>query len=276
MCRKSPYPRCSDHAVKTLRKVMEEHEVNPSQLTHQSLQTARKDYLLSPAGIKMLRKQGKEELASKCAKQRKTLNADASRFLKYSTDVETVHPQWHGDVNLRPNLSSPAVEKAYVLAVSAHAGIRRRSGEPYINHPLRTAKHLENMGYNEEVVAVALLHDAVEDSSLTIEDLRTHGFNERIVSGVDSVTKRLGETYSEAIARACSHPIGRLVKLSDNLDNSSAEQLKPFTEEKKAKQIRKYEPARKTLILAIHRGNRLKDYLNPSAGFVGREYSLKG
>lgn len=154
--------------------------------------------------------------------------------------------KWTGDVKLS-SMSSPKVAKALLFAYKAHEGVERKSGEPYVNHPLRVAKRLQDAGFDSNVICVAILHDAVEDSDLTLDDLREAGFNEMIVSGVDSVTKRDGEEYMDAVARASAHPIGRLVKLSDNLDNSSPEQLAPFNEERKLRAIRKYTPAKKML-----------------------------
>lgn len=166
--------------------------------------------------------------------------------------IEKHGAEFTGDVNgIGLLINSPLIAKSYALAVQAHAGTKRVSGEVYLNHPLRVARKLQEAGFNDEVIAVALLHDAVEDSNLTLGGLRKHGFSERIISGVDSVTKRPGEDYKDAILRASKHPIGRLVKLSDNLDNSSDEQLAPFSEERQAKQRRKYIPARAVILRSI-------------------------
>jgi hypothetical protein len=165
--------------------------------------------------------------------------------------VDGMDPLWRGDEKTRPDISNPMVAKAYVLAVNAHAEVMRKNGEPYINHPLRTAKRIQTAGYEPEAVAIALLHDAVEDSDLELSDLRAMGFCPRVISGVDAVTKRNGEPYPDAVRRASLHPDARFVKLSDNLDNSSPEQLACFTEEKRQKQQRKYAPARHVLMHAI-------------------------
>lgn len=166
--------------------------------------------------------------------------------------IENQGSEWLGDVEgIGLKINSPLIAKSYALAVKYHAGVKRKSGEPYVNHPLRVAQRLQEAGYNSEVVSVALLHDTVEDSELTLGQLRKLGYSERVISGVDSVTKRAGETYPMAIDRARRHPLGRLAKLSDNFDNSSEEQLAPFSEEKRAIQRAKYEPARKQLIFEI-------------------------
>lgn len=179
--------------------------------------------------------------------------------------------RWLGEVKL--NLSHPLVAKAFAIAVRAHKGTNRINGEAYINHPLRVAERLQNNGFNEEVIMVALLHDAVEDSDLTLGDLRRLGFNERVVSGVDSVTKRGGEAYPDAVARASQHPIGRLVKLSDNLDNSSAAQINPLSPERQAKAIGKYTPARVYILKSLADAP-AETLFDPSQGFHG-EYKIR-
>lgn len=172
--------------------------------------------------------------------------------------LDDIAPVWKGDEKTRPDLRNPMVGKAFVVAVNAHAGVYRKNGEPYINHPLRTAKRIQDANFEPEAVAIALLHDSVEDSALDLSDLRAMGFSPRIVSGVDSVTKRTGEAYPETVNRACQHPDGSLVKLSDNLDNSSREQLMCFPEEKRQKQLKKYAPAMLTLVEQITGGVHLE------------------
>lgn len=175
--------------------------------------------------------------------------------------AESHGTEWYGDVEgIGLKLSSPLVAKSYALAAKYHAGVKRKSGEVYLNHPLRVAQSLQEAGYNEEVVSIALLHDTVEDTDLTLGQLRKLGYSERVISGVDSVTKRDGEDYTETIQRARRHPLGRVVKLADNFDNSSEEQLAPFNEEKRAKQRAKYRPAREILIYEIR--------MKPSADFI--------
>lgn len=174
--------------------------------------------------------------------------------------------RWLGELSI--DLSNALVAKAFAIAVKAHQGTDRINGEPYINHPLRVAKRLQDNGFNEEVVIVAILHDAVEDSDLTLGDLRRFGFNERIVSGVDSVTKRAGEGYPDAVSRASKHPIGRLVKLSDNLDNSSESQIQPLSPERQARAIAKYTPAR-LHILNVIINNPAEELYTEGSGFHG-------
>lgn len=275
MCRAFPLPRCSNHARKQLLQAQALHTENPTAGNELKLEQAQRGFLITPAGIAMLTKQGKHQLATQLQERRQNINADAKRYRKFSASLDSVDSRYQGDEKYRPSLTSPVVRKAYIIACIAHNGVDRKSGEPYINHPLRVAKHLESLGYNDEVVAVALLHDTVEDSDLTLEDLRKHGFSARVVSGVDSVTKREGEKYVDTIQRASQHPIGRVVKLADNLDNSSVEQLKPFSPEKRAKQISKYKQPRLTLIIAIRVAQESLELLIPSLGFTDKSYRLR-
>lgn len=204
--------------------------------------------------------------------------------------IENQGSEWLGDIEgIGFKINSPIIAKTYALAVKYHSGVKRKSGEPYVNHPLRVAQRLQEAGYNNEVICVALLHDTVEDSELTLGRLRKLGYSERVISGVDSVTKRDGESYPMAIDRARRHPLGRLAKLSDNFDNSSEEQLKPFSEEKRAIQRAKYAPARKRLIFEIQsqpseelvlamkefdNGYKIWNKKSPESFFVKLEYGL--
>lgn len=184
--------------------------------------------------------------------RRRDLYAVKTSTIMLDKTLKEQGQEWAGDVKgIGFKINSPLIAKAYAIAVDSHAGVKRKSGEVYLNHPLRVAKKLQELGFNDEVVAVALMHDAVEDSNLTLSQLRRKGFNDRIVTGVDSVTKREGEEYPETIERAKNHPLGRPVKLADNGDNSSEEQLAPFDDARKAKQRAKYTPARITLVLSI-------------------------
>ncbi len=80
------------------------------------------------------------------------------------------------------------VQRAYALAEEAHRGVRRQSGEPYIEHPLAVAKILADMRVDAQGIAAALLHDVVEDTRFTLEDIRGQ-FGPGIAAIVDGVTK---------------------------------------------------------------------------------------
>ncbi len=80
------------------------------------------------------------------------------------------------------------IEKAYRLADDAHQGIKRRSGEPYVCHPLAVARLLVDLGMDSESIAGALLHDVVEDTSTTLDEIKSK-FGEDVAILVDGVTK---------------------------------------------------------------------------------------
>ncbi|MCQ2185003.1 MAG: HD domain-containing protein, partial [Bacteroidales bacterium] len=81
------------------------------------------------------------------------------------------------------------VKKAFDFAMAAHSGVRRRSGEPYILHPIAVARIVvDDIGLGYKSISAALLHDVVEDTEYTIEDIRTH-FGDKIASLVDGLTK---------------------------------------------------------------------------------------
>jgi (p)ppGpp synthase/HD superfamily hydrolase len=108
--------------------------------------------------------------------------------------------------------------RAIAIAATAHADQLDKSGNPYILHPLRVMQRVTEHGLAAQIIAV--LHDVVEDTWVTLDMLRRMGFPEVIVIGVDSVTRREGERYFDYIARAAAHPVGALVKLADLADNS--------------------------------------------------------
>lgn len=87
----------------------------------------------------------------------------------------------------------------------------------------------------------------VEDSDITLDDLRELGYPPEVVSAVDSVTRRLGETYMELIHRAAADPLGRLVKLADNANNSDPARLAKLDPEQAAWFREKYAKARAVL-----------------------------
>jgi GTP diphosphokinase / guanosine-3',5'-bis(diphosphate) 3'-diphosphatase len=109
----------------------------------------------------------------------------------------------------------PSLERAIAIAAHAHAGQIDKAGQPYILHPLRVMLRLVT---DEERIA-AVLHDVVEDTSVTLDDLRAEGFSEPVLVAVEALTKRHGETRLQAAARAAAHPLARVVKLADNAEN---------------------------------------------------------
>lgn len=136
------------------------------------------------------------------------------------------------------------LDHAIKIAVDAHAGQLDRAGKPYILHPLRVM--LAATTQDERIVGV--LHDVVEDSSWTLDDLRLEGLTVVQVSALDAVTRREGEDYTAFIARAAIDPLGRAVKILDLMDNSSRSRIaEPSTKDQE--RFEKYQRALERLTL---------------------------
>lgn len=143
---------------------------------------------------------------------------------------------------------NPAISEADTLAERAHFGQVDKAGNPYIDHPRAVAKILADKGLGDNAVMAGLLHDVVEDTDVTLDDLREAGYPEEVVRAVDSVTRRADETYMDLIRRAAADPLGRLVKLADNENNSDPARLALLDEEQRAWFTRKYAKARVALL----------------------------
>jgi (p)ppGpp synthase/HD superfamily hydrolase len=107
------------------------------------------------------------------------------------------------------------IERAVEIAARAHAGQVDKAGVPYLFHPLRL---MLSVSTPEERMA-AVLHDVVEDTPVTLDDLRAERFPVQVIEAIQALTKLPGETRLEAARRAAQHPIARVVKLADVKDN---------------------------------------------------------
>ncbi|GAA0493741.1 hypothetical protein Ade02nite_21200 [Paractinoplanes deccanensis] len=143
---------------------------------------------------------------------------------------------------------TPTVADADAFAEVAHFGQVDKAGLPYINHPRTVAEILAAKGYGDNAVMAGLLHDVVEDTDVTLDDLRALGYPEEVVRAVDSVTRRKGESYMDLIRRAAADPIGRVVKLADVTTNGDPERLALLTAEEREWFTYKYAKARKVLL----------------------------
>ena len=135
-----------------------------------------------------------------------------------------------------------SIEKAIAIAVEAHKGQEDKAGDPYILHPLRVMFRMET---REEMV-VAVLHDVLEDTPITPDQLKEMGFSETLLEALDSVTKRAGETYEDFVRRAALHPIGKKIKLADLRDNMDLSRLERITD-KDLERLKKYHNALKII-----------------------------
>jgi (p)ppGpp synthase/HD superfamily hydrolase len=134
------------------------------------------------------------------------------------------------------------LNKAIKIASDAHEGQTDKAGKPYILHPLRLLLKFTNI---DEMI-VAVLHDVVEDSELTLEDLKINGFEDSVVNAVDCLTKRSGEEYSEFIKRVLLNELARKIKIEDIKDNLDLSRLSKI-ETNDLERISKYHNALKVL-----------------------------
>jgi len=107
------------------------------------------------------------------------------------------------------------LERALEIAAAAHAGQQDKAGQPYILHPIRVMLNVNTL--DERIAAV--LHDTVEDTPITFDDLADAGFSSDIINAVQALTKMDGETRIDAAKRAVQNKIARQVKLADVADN---------------------------------------------------------
>ncbi|HRI07881.1 MAG TPA: RelA/SpoT family protein, partial [Nannocystaceae bacterium] len=128
-----------------------------------------------------------------------------------------------------PAADTAVIERAFELACKAHAGQLRRSGEPYLIHPIRVSETIARLGLDTCSVAAGLLHDSVEDSELTVFDL-TEMFGAELAGIVDGVTKlgkvpylsrqeQQAESFRKMLLAMSQDIRVLLVKLADRLDN---------------------------------------------------------
>ena len=130
------------------------------------------------------------------------------------------------------------LDRAIELAKQHHEGQTDKAGKPYIEHPLRVMNQVES----EEEKIVAVLHDIVEDTDISLDDLRSEGFSEEVVSAVECLTKQDGENYDSYIERISFNSLAVKIKLADLEDNSDLTRL-PEVTDKDLERIEKYDKA---------------------------------
>ena len=133
--------------------------------------------------------------------------------------------------------------KAIKLAFKAHEGQLDRAGLPYILHPLHVAEQMKD----EDTCVIALLHDVIEDTDVTLEDLREYGFTEVQVAGVESMTREDDEDYFEYIRDVKKNPLAVKVKLEDLKHNSDGARMIGGTDRDRQR-LDKYKKAMEILL----------------------------
>lgn len=145
------------------------------------------------------------------------------------------------------NEADKAVARAAALAKRAHSGQTDKSGHPYIEHPARVAALVESRGGSTESMAVAWLHDVVEDSAMTLTDLAEAGMPSAVIAGVDAITKRTGEERAAYLARVRENPLALSVKTADVDDNTDPGRIRKLDTETQQRLRVKYAETRAAL-----------------------------
>ena len=133
-------------------------------------------------------------------------------------------------------------KKALRLCFDAHRDQKDKSGLPYVFHPFHVAEQMRT----EDETVTALLHDVVEDTAYTLEDLRAMGFSRDAMEALKVITHDKDENYLEHICRVACNPIAKTVKLADLAHNSNLNRLEQVTERDRNR-VKKYTIARALL-----------------------------
>lgn len=126
-------------------------------------------------------------------------------------------------------------KKAMKLAYEKHSGQLDRSGLPYIFHPFHLAEQMDD----EDSVVVALLHDVVEDTDTTFDDLESMGFSDRVIAAIKLLTRQDTTDYFEYVKKISTDPIATKVKIADLNHNSDLSRLNKVSEKDIAR-VEKY------------------------------------
>jgi (p)ppGpp synthase/HD superfamily hydrolase len=136
------------------------------------------------------------------------------------------------------------LEDAIGMATLAHNGQKDKTGQPVILHPLRVMMAMPN----DELRIVAVLHDIVEDTCWTVQELEQTDLGPQIVKALDAISHRKGETNVDYIYRCKLNPLAKQVKLADIHDNASPLRQMGLTEETRQRLKEKYEVGLRILL----------------------------
>ena len=130
------------------------------------------------------------------------------------------------------------IEKSLEIALKAYAGKKDKAGKTYILHPLRVMARMQS----EEEMAVALLHDVIEDSEYTADDLLEAEIPQTLVDAVQLLSKTDNESYEEFIDKVLTNDIATKVKIADIEDNINVLRLNSLCE-RDLQRVAKYHKA---------------------------------
>lgn len=139
-------------------------------------------------------------------------------------------------------LYTPLINKALIISFTAHKNQTDKNGIPYIYHPYHLAEQMDT----EYEICTALLHDVIEDTNMTIQDLREEGFPDEIINAINVLTHRKNQPYTKYINNIKKNELAKKVKLADLKHNSDSTRITSLTEKDEAR-LRKYKNAINTL-----------------------------
>ena len=129
------------------------------------------------------------------------------------------------------------LENAISIAAAAHAGQQEKNGRPYVLHPLRVMMSVVGAGCDAQIVAV--LHDVVEDTPTTLDDLRAAGFSARVIDAIAILTHDKATDSFTYVRAAATDALAREVKRADLHDNMDLSRI-PDVQEKDLMRIQRY------------------------------------
>ncbi|ABK44134.1 conserved hypothetical protein [Magnetococcus marinus MC-1] len=138
------------------------------------------------------------------------------------------------------------LETAIAIATRAHKGQKDKAGQPYILHPLRVMMSQTS----DTARQVAVLHDVVEDTEVTLQFLGETGFSYDVLYAVELLTRKPSENYAEYLRRVMAHPIASAVKRADLEDNMDIRRLPENLQAEDLARLQKYRAAWEVLALA--------------------------
>lgn len=142
---------------------------------------------------------------------------------------------------------SHLLARAVAIAAIAHQDQRDKAGAPYILHPIRLM--MRGQTINEQIVA--MLHDIVEDSDWTLDQLAAEGFPAEIITALDCLTRRPEETYDQFLDRVLTNALATRVKCYDLEDNMTLTRLENLSE-KDLQRLQRYHQAHQRVMNQIH------------------------
>lgn len=135
------------------------------------------------------------------------------------------------------------LELAISLAAERHAGQVDKANAPYILHPLRVMLNVLDIEHK----IVAVLHDILEDTATTIDELYRLGFQTHLIDAIIALTKQEGESRIQAAQRTVQNPIARVVKLADITDNMDLSRIQ-YPTMKDFERLKEYQQVRDILL----------------------------